>query len=52
MTVTEQELDEFRTEVSAWMRDNKPADPGFLLPQSFMEVGELPAAPELHGGGG
>ncbi|WP_220463808.1 acyl-CoA dehydrogenase family protein [Sediminihaliea albiluteola] len=21
------------------MRDNKPADPGFLLPQSFMEVG-------------
>ena len=36
---TEQELTEFRTEVAAWMADNKPADPGFLLPQTFMEVG-------------
>jgi alkylation response protein AidB-like acyl-CoA dehydrogenase len=32
-------LQEFRTEVSAWMKANKPADPGFLLPQTFMEVG-------------
>ena len=40
MTTTEQELDDFRAEVSAWMRDNKPADPGFLLPQTFMEVGD------------
>jgi alkylation response protein AidB-like acyl-CoA dehydrogenase len=37
--ISQQELDEFSAEVSAWMRDNKPADPGFLLPQSFMEVG-------------
>jgi alkylation response protein AidB-like acyl-CoA dehydrogenase len=39
MSVTDQELNEFRAQVAAWMRDNKPADPGFLLPQSFMEVG-------------
>ena len=39
MSVTEHEQGEFRAEVSAWMKDNKPADPGFLLPQSFMEVG-------------
>jgi alkylation response protein AidB-like acyl-CoA dehydrogenase len=36
---SKQELEEFRADVSAWMNDNKPADPGFLLPQSFMEVG-------------
>jgi len=39
VSVTEQEQSEFRSEVSAWMKDNRPADPGFLLPQSFMEVG-------------
>ncbi len=39
MSNSQQELDEFRNEVAAWMRDNKPADPGFLLPQTFMEVG-------------
>ncbi len=33
------ELKEFRAEVSAWLQDNNPADPGFLLPQTFMEVG-------------
>ncbi|MAL93799.1 MAG: acyl-CoA dehydrogenase [Haliea sp.] len=33
------EKQEFRAQVSAWMSENKPADPGFLLPQSFMEVG-------------
>ncbi len=32
-------LGEFRGEVSAWLADNKPQDPGFLLPQTFMEVG-------------
>ena len=37
--ISKQELDEFRAQVSAWMKDNKPADPGFLLPQTFMEVG-------------
>jgi alkylation response protein AidB-like acyl-CoA dehydrogenase len=36
------ELDEFRREVQAWFNANKPADPGFLLPESFMEVGTDP----------
>lgn len=39
MSLTERELDEFREEVHAWFAENRPADPGFLLPQSFMEVG-------------
>lgn len=34
-----EDLRQFRAEVSAWMKANKPADPGFLLPQTFMEVG-------------
>jgi len=33
------ELDTFREEVETWFRENKPADPGFLLPETFMEVG-------------
>ena len=33
------DLAEFRAEVSAWLEQHKPADPGFLLPQTFMEVG-------------
>jgi alkylation response protein AidB-like acyl-CoA dehydrogenase len=40
MSATKQELQELRADVSAWMKDNKPADPGFLLPQTFMEVGD------------
>ena len=40
MSASKQELDEFRAEVSAWMKENNPPDPGFLLPQSFMEVGD------------
>lgn len=39
MSQSKQELDDFRAEVRAWFENNKPADPGFLLPQSFMEVG-------------
>lgn len=39
MELSKQELDEFRGEVRAWFGENKPADPGFLLPQTFMEVG-------------
>ena len=33
------ELDAFRAEVAAWLEDNRPADPDFLLPETFMEVG-------------
>ena len=33
------ELEEFRAEVAAWLKANKPAEPDFLLPESFMEVG-------------
>ncbi len=33
------ELDEFRAEVVAWLRENRPPEPDFLLPESFMEVG-------------
>jgi alkylation response protein AidB-like acyl-CoA dehydrogenase len=29
---------EFRREVRAWIESHKPADPGFKLPQSFLEV--------------
>ncbi len=39
MSVTDQEMAEFRAEVSAWLEANSPGDPGFLLPQTFMEVG-------------
>ncbi len=39
MTVSQQELDQFRAEFRGWLDANKPADPDFLLPQSFMEVG-------------
>ena len=35
---TEQQQKAFRAEVAAWLAQNKP-DPGFLLPQTFMEVG-------------
>ena len=37
--ITEAELTEFRVDVIAWLEHNRPADPGFLLPQTFMEVG-------------
>mgnify|MGYP001822961529 CR=1 FL=1 len=40
MSVNETELQEFRAEVSAWLQANNPKDPGFLLPQTFMEVGD------------
>ncbi len=33
------ELAEFRSEVSAWLSENRPAEPDFLLPETFMEVG-------------
>jgi alkylation response protein AidB-like acyl-CoA dehydrogenase len=40
MSVQPQELDDFRKEVSAWFSENRPAEPDFLLPETFMEVGE------------
>ena len=33
------ELAGLSAEVTDWIKHNKPADPGFLLPQTFMEVG-------------
>ena len=36
------EFDTFRGEVAAWLRDNRPPQPDFLLPESFMEVGTDP----------
>ncbi len=32
------EQSEFRAEVRAWLAENKPAPPDFVLPQSFLEV--------------
>ncbi len=33
------ELESFRAEVAAWLEENRPAQPDFLLPETFMEVG-------------
>ena len=33
------DIEEFKKEVCDWVTNNKPAAPGFLMPQSFMEVG-------------
>ena len=33
------ELAEFEREADAWFAEHKPADPGFILPETFMEVG-------------
>ena len=32
-------MDEFRAEIAAWLRENRPPEPDFLMPESFMEVG-------------
>jgi alkylation response protein AidB-like acyl-CoA dehydrogenase len=39
MNAAVKEMEDFRREVANWLEVNKPGDPGFLLPQSFMEVG-------------
>ena len=39
MTDSKAALKAFRGEVAAWMAENVPADPGFLLPLTFLEVG-------------
>jgi alkylation response protein AidB-like acyl-CoA dehydrogenase len=36
--VEPKEIAEFRREVRAWIGANRPPDPGFKLPQSFLEV--------------
>jgi alkylation response protein AidB-like acyl-CoA dehydrogenase len=35
---TPQALTDFEAECEAWFRENTPADPGFMLPLTFMEV--------------
>ena len=39
MSESKEALKKFQADVSAWMKENVPADPGFLLPLSFLEVG-------------
>ena len=39
MSDQNQDLEEFRNQVSSWLKANKPAQPDFLLPETFMEVG-------------
>ncbi len=39
MAESKEALKKFQTEVAAWMEENVPADPDFLLPLSFLEVG-------------
>ena len=38
-TISQKELDEFRAEAAAWVKENAPANPVFMLPLTFMEVG-------------
>jgi alkylation response protein AidB-like acyl-CoA dehydrogenase len=33
------ELEQFREDVSGWLKANNPSQPDFLLPETFMEVG-------------
>lgn len=37
--INQKELDEYRAEAAAWFQEHVPADPGFMLPITFMEVG-------------
>ncbi len=39
MSVSQKERSAFKQQCAAWFKENKPDDPGFLLPQTFMEVG-------------
>lgn len=39
MAESEKDLKDFHREVKDWFENNAPAEPDFLLPQSFMEVG-------------
>ena len=37
--ISEKELSDYRNEAAAWFAENTIADPGFMLPLTFMEVG-------------
>ena len=39
MSESKAAMQAFKSEVAAWMAENVPADPGFLLPLTFLEVG-------------
>ncbi len=39
MPTSSKERAEFKQQCAAWFKENKPQDPDFLLPQTFMEVG-------------
>ena len=39
MTTTQAELVEFEEQADRWFLENKPENPGFILPETFMEVG-------------
>ena len=39
MSKSKAALQAFKSEVAAWMAENVPSDPGFLLPLTFLEVG-------------
>jgi alkylation response protein AidB-like acyl-CoA dehydrogenase len=36
---TQAELDDYRQDVAAWLKENRPPTPDFMLPLTFMEVG-------------
>jgi alkylation response protein AidB-like acyl-CoA dehydrogenase len=39
MSTTQAEIAEFEEQADRWFAENKPANPGFILPETFMEVG-------------
>ena len=39
MDVSPAELAEFEEQADRWFAGNKPEPPGFILPETFMEVG-------------
>ena len=39
MAESKHALKAFQADIQAWMKENVPGDPGFLLPLSFLEVG-------------
>ena len=40
------ELDDFREEVAAWLRENRPAEPDFLLPETLSLI-HIPSPRDL-----